>query len=155
MRASNFAVLIATPAILGVGAIVWLTFFDGAHTFDRKLSQEQRHAEIVGAKELPKAPMKIVLANRRASPVAIDRAEADGSDVWFYWSNRSRSPVCYVEFTWKATAPDGTVVARDRTFLTTASVDPGERSEAHISVPADPRAVTLTLSLKASTDICN
>lgn len=144
----------AIPAVLALAGIWWLAFGEGVHYFRRALSQEKRHAEIVGAAVLPKAPIKITLSDRRDAAVKIDRAEIDGGDLWIYYRNLGQSRVTYIQFTWRLIAPDGTVIKADDGYIEISSnnsapgsLEPGERGEARLKIESDPRAVTLDVRM--------
>jgi len=144
----------AIPAVLAIAAIWWLAFGEGLHYFRRTLSQEKRHAEIVGAAILPKEPLKIHLTEGRGQVLRIERAEIDGDDLWIYYRNTGNSSVQLIRYRWKLIAPDGTVVKSEDNYVSIHSenkapdaLDAGERGEAHIKIESDPRAVTLDLSL--------
>jgi hypothetical protein len=145
----------AIPAVLGLAAIYWLAFGEGLHYFRRVLSQEKRHAEIVGARILPREPMKITIHHQLGESLTVDRAEIDGGDLWVYYKNTGASGVRGIQLTWRIVAPDGTVIkAGDRQYVSVYSkndapdeLDAGERGEAHFKIPSDPRAVTLDLRM--------
>jgi len=145
----------AIPAVLALAAIWWLSFGQGLHYFRRALSQEKRHAEIVGAAVLPKAAMKIKIVDARDAAVRIDRAEIDGGDLWVYYKNVGHSRASDIGLTWRLIAPDGTVVKAHSGYVmiysennAPDSLEPGERGEAHYDIPSDPRAVTLELAMR-------
>lgn len=136
------------PAALGLTALYWLWFCEGAHKFRRLLSQEKRHAEIVGARPLPKKSLQIDIESKRDSRVVIDRAEIDGHDIWVYCTNVSGGDLTYVKVAWKLVAPDGTIVAQNYHFINTANpLGSGERIEKKLWCATDPRASTLKLSV--------
>lgn len=143
----------AIPLVLAVAAVWWLMFADGLHIFLRTVSQEKRHAEIVGATTLPKAPIKIVIDDYRDAPIVVARAEIDGSDLWIYYKNVGQSTVSGIEYNWRLIAPDGTVIKAQSSYISVYarnapdSLNPGERGEAKLSIPSDPRAVTLQVGM--------
>jgi hypothetical protein len=144
----------AIPAVLALAALWWLAFAEGAHSFRRLLSQEKRHAEIVGAAKLPKAPMKITVKNSRDESLEIDRAEIDGKDLWIYYKNVGPGSVRAIQLEWRLIAPDGTVLKAEKGHVSIYSendapdaLDAGERGEAKYKLPSDPRAVSLDLRL--------
>ena len=144
----------AIPAVLGLAALYWLAFAEGAHSFRRLLSQESRHAEIVGAKVIPREPMKITITNSRDAVVIVDRAEVDGKDLWVYYKNVSQGRIHGIELEWRLIAPDGTVLKSKLGYVEIYSendapdaLDAGERGEAKYELPTDPRAVSLDLRM--------
>lgn len=145
----------AIPAVLVLAAIWWLAFGEGLHYFKRALSQEKRHAEIVGVTKPLKEAVKIVISDTRDAAVRIDRAEIDGGDLWIYYKNFGDSRVDFIEFTYKLISPDGTVVKQESSYIAAlawrskapGSLDPGERGEAHLKIAADPRAETLNVRM--------
>lgn len=146
--------LFAIPAVLALAALWWLAFGQGLHYFRRALSQEKRHAEIVGAVVLPKEPLKITISDRRDAAVRIDRAEIDGGDLWIYYKNFGSSTSSSIQFTWKLYAPDGTVVKSQWGYASIHGydnapdqLDPGERGELHLKIPPDARAVRIDLRM--------
>lgn len=145
----------AIPAVLALAAIWWLAFGQGLHYFRRALSQEKRHAEIVGAAILPKTPLKIRISDTRDAAVQIDRAEIDGGDLWIYYKNTGDFKKGSIRFTWKQISPDGTVVSSLSGFAdvygenrAADSLDPGERGELHLKIEPDPRAVILDIRMQ-------
>jgi len=148
--------LFAIPAVLGLAAIWWLVFGQELHYFSRALSQEKRHAEIVGASPLPKEVMKIVLKNQRDSPLRIERAEIDGGDLWVYYKNDGNGTLEYIRLKWELIAPDGTIVKAQDGYVEVysendapGSLEPTQKGEAHYKIPSDPRAVSLVLRMDA------
>lgn len=145
----------AIPAILALAAIWWLAFGEGLHYFRRALSQEKRHAEIVGAVILPKGPIKITLSDSRDAAVRVDRAEIDGGDLWIYYKNFGQQRATSIQFTWRLIAPDGTVIKADDGYIEISaensapgSLEPGERGEAQLKIKSDPRAITLDIRMR-------
>lgn len=144
----------AIPAVLAVAAIWWLAFGQGLHYFLRAVSQEKRHAEIVGAAIPPQDPLQIRISDPRDAPVRVDRAEIDGGDLYIYYKNFGRSRAGSIRYTWKLIAPDGTVVKSQQGYPSIYGeghspdeLDPGERAELHLKIDSDPRAVILDIRM--------
>lgn len=138
----------AIPAVLALAAIMWLTFGQGMHYFRRALSQEKRHAEVVGASPLPKVALEIELANARDSAIRINKAEIDGDDLWIYVENSGHSKVDFVEYEWRLSAPDGTIVKSDRHFIPgSTTLEAGEKREIKAQIASDPRASKLIVKV--------
>lgn len=136
------------PILLALAASCWLFFVSDLHIFRRTIQQENRHAEIVGAKPLPVAPIIIEIKHPKQYCASVDRAEIDGTDLWIYWHNGCRAPFSFVKLIVKARAPDGTIVASiDPYVVAGEEIEPGEAREFHSAIPADPRAVTLQIWL--------
>lgn len=135
-------------ALLGRGLYGWLALGEEAHSFKRQISQEDRHAEIVGAKPLPKAAIEIVIQKTKRDCIQIDRAEIDGEATWVYWHNQcGGTRQAFIKIQYKLQAPDGTVIARNYEFAASgSSLEAGEKGELKLRVPADPRAVKLVIS---------
>lgn len=141
-------------ALLGVGSIYWLTFAHGTHDFRRQLSQESRHAEVVGARPLPKAPIKITIRLHRNSPIVIDRIERDGDDTFVYYRNVTDSAHDYIKIMFMQHAPDGTIIGSSGGYASIYGDGPdhleaGEKAEAHFNFKADPRTVELVVNCTA------
>lgn len=109
--------LSAIPAVLGIGALVWLTGFRNLHDFNHQTSQEKRASVAVQALPLPKEPLKIEIYNSKRLCHQIESAEFDGDELVMYIRNvcgnsiRAMTEAAYVETHWQALAPDGTVIA--------------------------------------------
>ena len=142
----------AIPAVLAVAAIWWLAFGEGLHYFERELSQEKRHAEIVGASPLPKESLKLETHVSRECPLVIDRAEIDGSELYVYIHNAGSANIEYAKLFANLLAPDGTVVASGGGYIAISFngpeiMRPGMKAELRGSIPTDPRGVILRLEM--------
>ena len=150
----GFAVILFMA--IAVGGIRWLWLYRGIRHEIRDESQESRHAEIVGAKPLPKAPLVIEIdKGSRSQCMKIDRAEIDGADIWVYFDNDCRESRGFVEILWKGYAPDGTFVIQEAQYATNASndMDAGERGEFHVNgIKDDPRIVRVKFSIRSQHD---
>jgi hypothetical protein len=116
-----------------VGCVIWLGFFHDAHDFRQQLSQEDRHAELVGAKPLPKAAIVIVIDNHKNECVRVDSAEFNGSEIWVYLHNDCRTRRNFIKVSWKAKAPDGTIIESQEHYAGAAESGllQGEKLEYH------------------------
>ena len=123
----------------------------GAHSFRRVLSQERRHAIVVGAAKLPTDPYKIRLPNQRDSSLRITSAEIDGSDVWVYYQNAGQGRVRFIELRWSLISPNGTQIKSGWHYADTeggaGELDPGEKGECKLEIASDPRAETLDVRI--------
>ncbi len=139
-------------SILGLGALLWLSFFMGAHGFGRDLSQEKRHAEIVGAAPLPAKPIKIILSQGTGN-IRFSRVTLTGKEFWIYYFNSGRSGADSHGYEIKWKAPDGTIINRltgemgsDTENNAPNFLQSGEHGEAHIVTNVDdPRTMTVEI----------
>lgn len=146
MNFSKIFILLFVGA--AIGCSIWLGFFRDAHDLNKQLTQEDRHAEIVGAKPLPKAPIEIVIKNKRSECRVIDRAELNDSELWVYYHNGCPSTTTGDTIHWTGISPDGTVIVSGWTF-TRSDLDAGQRAEFHTTdIKADPRMVKLEVKAR-------
>jgi hypothetical protein len=140
--------LSAVFVVLGSAAVYWLVFAEGLHSFRRDLRQESRHAEVVGAKPLPDAPVVVEIIHKRQYCAAIDRAEIDGDDLTIWWHNGCKVSLTFLALVVKGKAPDGTVVAGSSDYVLVGEItEPGETREFREKIAADPRVVKLQIWL--------
>jgi hypothetical protein len=150
IKGLSTAALFTIPALLAVAAILWLSFGEEIHVFNRSVSQEKRHAEAVGAATLPTAPYSIVIKNKPRECRVIDRAEIDGTDLWVYW-HKNCSGTEFREgsdtIRWSLVSPNNTIIASGFEYT---HVDPaiGQQAEFHTEIRADPRAVAIELKAR-------
>ena len=143
----------AIIGILAVAAFQWLNTARSVYQFGEELRLGDRRAKEVGAVERPALPVKLIVQDRGC--VKIEKAEYTGEQIVSYIRNKCSWPVCFVEFKYKAKAPNGTVIHSDYNYATTQSLNHGERVESTISVPIDDRLSSIELSVRASTDVCH
>lgn len=158
MNRAAATVLYATiPAILGLGALYWLTFGQGLHAFDRLRTQEkrqdarsQRLAEYVAAPVPQTVPLKIIIGK---GPLRVDRAEVDEQHLTVYYSNHTGQHQCYGMIDWKLKSPDETIIKSGGGYVenTEAGIDSGEHAEYQTDFASDERAVSLTISTRSQT----
>lgn len=156
MKPTSVLILAAVPAVLGIGAIYWLTFGEGLHSFDRQMATEsradqqiKRRAEIVKAVPLPAAPLKIILSQKANATIRITRAEVDNGSGTIYWEHFGHLHECYLELHIKALAPDGTTISGDEKYTDDpdGGTDRGDKGELSFTYPADDRTAVVKLSL--------
>jgi hypothetical protein len=145
-------ILVLSFVGLGVGCGIWLGFFHDWHEIDRTVLIEQRHAEAVGAKPLPKEPVKFALrAMRHNGCVTIDRIEFDGEAMWAYY--HADCPGSFVRWMARQKSPDGTIIDNWYMWIVANShLYRGDRGEIKSDVlwHLDPR--TETVEVWAETD---
>jgi len=145
--------LFAIPAVLGLAAIYWLTFVRGAHRFGKEVSQENRRNVYVGAKVLPKEPIKLEPKNIESEPLQIDTIDLDGDYALVRFHNSGHRPIHYAQVLYKGYAPDGTVVAHDSNYVISGdeTIDPGEKMEWRSKYfKDDPRVVRVVFTMTGS-----
>jgi hypothetical protein len=140
--------LFAIPAVLGLGAAMWLGVWIDAHHFRHELSQEDRAASYVGAGVRPTDKIKIVI--RDESCVHVTRADLDGADLLIYTENHCGRSIAFMEWHWQLLSPDGTVIKGNwyNTGNCAAPISNGDKAECHVDVTdysgtVDDRASTL------------
>lgn len=150
-----------TVVIVVVAAVVvynlWLTgekaslaVTEEKHDYDRKISQEKRGAEAVGAVPLPVKPIVVVIKKQPGSCAQIQRILLDGDDLTTYWTWACPSThKGFVRTMLKIKSPDGTVVGQGEYYL--LSGVPAEANEKfedhHQQYGSDPRAVEVDVAL--------
>jgi hypothetical protein len=146
-------VVIAFVAV-GIGFGVWFGLLRDIHWFDREVSQEDRHAEIVGASPLPKERVRLVINRRHEGCAVADRAEVDGDKLWVYYHNGCQSTISVgydnvVDVIYKGIAPDGTVVSSSYEQANWGTpLDPGQKIEFAHTFEDDPRIATMEIILR-------
>jgi len=112
-------------AATGIVRLRWLV-----HEQNQELSQENRRAEWVGAKPLPKEPIKLVIRDIPNECLKIDRAAIEGDYVVVYYRNSCQLDRQYGKIVYKGYAPDETIVVRDYAYaFTTERLFAGEKGE--------------------------
>ena len=144
---ATFLILIALIAI-PKAYLLSLMGVEETHDYNRKVSQEDRHAELVGAAPLPVKPLNVIVKKSRNSCAVIDRAEIDGEAGWIYWHWAcGGSNDAYVSLSYSLRSPDGTTISSDWNWAIASSpVESGQKFEFKINVKPDPRAVDWIVS---------
>lgn len=147
-KAVSIVLVSAVPAILGIGALYWLTFGERAHDFKKTLSQEDRRAVLVHAVPLPRAQLKIALDDS-GGPVQMARVEFDGTDGVVYAVNNGRVRQCYLEAHTSLLSPDGTIIKGSEIYAPGAEggLLKGDKVEIPFHIEPDPRAAALRVHL--------
>jgi len=107
--------LYTIPLVLGAAACVWLGFSMAAHGWFNLLSQEDRRAIYVGAKDRPKSKMNILTPNTGC--IKIDRVDLDGSTAAVYFHSECISSVGFAQVKWQLISPDGTALGSGRCYV--------------------------------------
>lgn len=139
-------------SIVAIGCIFWVLFFSNAHFFGRELSQEKRHAAIVGPSTPYTTPIKLTLYEGDSNAIATDSADITGNDFWIYYHNDRKSSVEKVWFELKFLSANGTILAREtptaEASLNSAAgfLEAGDRAEAHLRLETvDPRTASVRI----------
>lgn len=117
------------PAVLGVAAVLWLGFYVSVHDFSRKVTQDNRGAQAVGASPLPKEAFHVTIRNKKEACAQIDSASVEDDALVVYLHNRCPYEVRSVKILWKVIAPDGTVIGANDRYVNGDNLDAGEKVE--------------------------
>jgi hypothetical protein len=134
------------PWALGIGALVWLGVWIGIHEFRHELSQEERAAIYVGAKERPHS--RLIINTIKSDCSTVTRADLDGSDLIMYAKNDCHETLRYLAWRWQLLSPDGTVLKEEYVNGCPVPRMPGDSAECRMqdhyaSVSDDDRAATV------------
>lgn len=145
--------LALVPWALGIGAMAWLGVYAYQHTLRRELSQEERAAVYVGAKERPTAKIKILV--EPSGCLVFDRVELDGAMLNGYF--HATCAEHFIQLFHKLKSPDGTVISSGDDFVFAGSADTclaaKEKAEFKVNVRTDDRAESIALRLDGT--FCN
>ena len=141
------------PLILGLAAAVWFGFYLNVHYFRRELSQEERAAIYVGAKERPKSKINIETPNHGI--VKIDRVDLDGTAAMLYFHNSGTGVLTFLKASWTLISPDGTRMASGSDYIENingpTTLGPGEKGEAifqgYQGIRIDSRTATIEFEI--------
>lgn len=150
IRINGFSALMlwSIPLAMGLAASVWLGFFIRGHYFLQGLSQEQRHADFVGASVRPTGPVKVVIVNETGNNVIVERGDILGTSLTFYYRNTGKGWAENICFTVREKAPDGTVVGTHTYLADNPTLNAGERGEdAFKEIDDDPRIATVEIGM--------
>jgi len=147
-------IIVVTFVAIGVGFGIWFELFRDMHVFHHEVSQEARHAEIVGAEPLPKEPVHLVINRKHEGCAVADQAEVDGNKLWIYYHNGCQSTISVgysnvVEIIYKGIAADGTIVSSAiRNAHWEVPLEPGQKIEFACDFEDDPRISTMEITLR-------
>jgi hypothetical protein len=143
--ARNFGrlMLALIPYALGLAALVWLSFYIGAHKFRRELSQEERAAVYVGAQQRPTQKLKIEVVKRDCS--TITRSDVDGEMLLIYARNDCHENLSYFSWHWEEVSPSGTVIGEGYENSCPNPTFPGDSAECSLHIASDDRASLLRI----------
>lgn len=143
------------PAVLGIGASIWLGFVMASHDWLNTLSQEQRRAIYVGAAHRPKGKLKIETPNEGC--VHIDRVDLDGSTAALYFHSNCTGELRAPGFQWQLISPDGTLLSSEWWYASMLggpqSLNHGDKGEVVFEgwmhgIKTDDRAATVRFTVR-------
>jgi hypothetical protein len=97
----------AIPWVLAAGASGWLAFYMMFHESRKELSQEERRAIYVGAKDRPSAKIQVVL-EPGADCLHVVKIDYDAPELMVYVENHCSRRLEYPKLKWLLASPDGT-----------------------------------------------
>lgn len=142
-RSFGRLMLALIPWALAVGFSAWLGFWIALHQYRHELSQEDRAAVYVGAKDRPKDKITIEILPHGCTLVT--KADVDGDRLLMYARNECHKTLDYVAWNWQEVSPDGTIIRSG--WTNTASCPAprlaGSSAECSMNIVTDDRAKTL------------
>jgi hypothetical protein len=132
----------AVPAILGIGALIWLMFFRDALGFRRELRVEDRGMQFVGEPNVPESKIKIVTPKHGC--IIVTAADLDGTEMTAYARNDCHARIWnWNHWHWREKAADGTIIGQGLESSQPYPTNPGEKAEAKFNIPTDNRTVEI------------